>query len=95
MNTLLNDIKTEQFRPVYLLYGEEAYLRRQYRDRLGEAIVSAEDSMNRTVYSGSKTDPLQVIDTGETMPFFAERRLIDIEESGFLKSASPELAEYM
>ena len=95
MNTLLNDIKTEQFRPVYLLYGEEAYLRRQYRDRLGEAIVSAEDSMNRTVYSGSKTDPLQVIDTGETMPFFAERRLIIIEDSGFLKSASPELAEYM
>ena len=95
MNTLLNDIKTEQFRPVYLLCGEEAYLRRQYRDRLGSAIVPAEDTMNRTVYSGSKTDPQAVIDTGETMPFFAERRLIVIEDSGFLKSASPELADYI
>ena len=95
MNTLLNDIKTRQFKPVYLLTGEEAYLLMQYRDRLGSAIVPAEDTMNRTYYAGAKTDPQEIIDTGETMPFFAENRLIIVEDSGFMKTASPELAEYV
>ena len=95
MNTLINDMKTEQFRPVYLLCGEEAYLRRLYRDRLGNAVVPAEDTMNRTAFTGTKTDPREIIDTGETMPFFAERRLIIAEDTGFMKNASPELAAYV
>jgi DNA polymerase-3 subunit delta len=36
-----------------------------------------------------------LIDQAETMPFFAEHRLILVENSGFFKSASPELAEYL
>lgn len=34
MQRLVQDIKTGQLNHLYLLYGEEAYLRRQYRDRL-------------------------------------------------------------
>ena len=34
-------------------------------------------------------------DLAETMPFFADRRLIVIENSGFFKNASPELADYI
>ena len=36
-----------------------------------------------------------VIDLAETLPFFAERRVILIENSGFFKSACDELAEYL
>ena len=95
MKNLIQDIKNQDFKQVYLLYGEEAYLRRQYRERLGNAIVSPEDSMNRTSFQGNRTDPKEIISIGETMPFFAERRLILIEDSGFMKSASPELADYI
>ena len=35
---LLEDIKSGQFKQAYLLYGEEAYLRLQYRDRLKKAL---------------------------------------------------------
>ena len=35
------------------------------------------------------------IDLAETLPFFAERRLIVLENTGFLKNATPELAEYL
>ena len=38
MKTLNEDIKTGNFKPVYLLYGEEAYLKKQYRDRITKAI---------------------------------------------------------
>ena len=95
MNTILEDIRAEHFRPVYLLTGEEAYLIRQMKKRLSDAIVPPDDSMNRTLYTGNKTDPQSIIDTGETMPFFSERRLIVVEDSGFMKSSSPELADYI
>ena len=38
MKQLLEDMKTGQFRQVYLLYGEENYLKNQYRDRMKEAL---------------------------------------------------------
>lgn len=39
--------------------------------------------------------PTQIIDLAETMPFFADHRLILIENSGFFKNATPEFAEYL
>lgn len=35
MQKLARDIKEQDFKNVYLLTGEEDYLRKQYRDRLG------------------------------------------------------------
>ena len=46
MKTIDNDIKMGQIRQVYLLYGEEQYLIRQYRDKLKKALVSEDDTMN-------------------------------------------------
>lgn len=51
--------------------------------------------MNTAYFEGSKINPLAVIDLAETMPFFAERRLILIEDSGFFKSGCDPLAEYL
>lgn len=95
MKELLEDIKKKQFKPVYLLCGEEPYLRQLYKKKLKEAILPEGDTMNLTVYSGKGIDPKAVIDQAETMPFFAEKRLILLENSGFFKNASPELSEYM
>lgn len=39
MKRIAQDIKSAQFSHLYLLYGEEAYLRRQYRDKLRAALV--------------------------------------------------------
>lgn len=46
MKTIDNDIKTGQLKQVYLLYGEEQYLIRQYRDKLKKAMVAEDDTMN-------------------------------------------------
>ena len=53
------------------------------------------DRMNYTYYEGKGINPGELIDLAETMPFFAERRLIVVENSGFFKTASPELADYV
>ena len=40
MKSIDEDIKTGQFQNVYLLYGEEAYLKRQYKEKLLKVMVS-------------------------------------------------------
>jgi len=95
MKMLMEDIKNNQFKRIYLLTGEEVYLRNQYRKRLRNALLDPEDTMNAAVFEGKGINPREVIDLAETMPFFAERRVILISDSGFAKNACPELADYV
>ena len=95
MKTIDEDIKTGQFKAVYLLYGEEAYLKKQYKDKLKNAMADPEDTMNFAAYEGKNINAEEVIDLAETLPFFADRRVILIENSGFFKGSCEDLAEYM
>ncbi len=95
MRTIDEDIKNNTFRTAYLLYGEEAYLKKQYKDKLRAALWQEGDTMNAAFYQGKDTNPGELIDLAETMPFFADHRLILVEDSGFFKSGAEELAEYM
>ena len=95
MKTIDEDIKMGQFKQIYLLYGEEAYLKKQYKDKLKAAMTSPDDTMNFTAYEGKDTNPKEVIDLAETLPFFADRRVILIENSGFFKNSCEDLAEYL
>ena len=95
MKSLNEDLKTGQLNSVYLLYGEEAYLKKQYRDKLRNAMLSPDDTMNFAYYEGKGINIKEVIDLAETLPFFAERRLIIMEDTGFFKNATPELADYI
>lgn len=95
MKMLMEDIKNRQFKNAYLLTGEEVYLRDQYKKRLRNALLDPEDTMNAASFEGKGIDPGAVIDLAETMPFFAERRVILIQDSGFMKHACPELADYI
>ena len=95
MKNLNEDIKTGHFQRVYLLYGEEAYLKKQYKTRLTKAIIPEGDTMNYSYYEGKNSSVPEIIDLAETMPFFADHRLIVVENSGFFKTASPELADYI
>ncbi|MBD5461190.1 MAG: DNA polymerase III subunit delta [Lachnospiraceae bacterium] len=95
MQRINEDIRTGQFKQVYLLYGEEAYLRRQYRDRLKAALAEEGDTMNTHCFAGKGLQIGEIIDLAETMPFLAQRRVIVIENSGFFKSGGEELAQYL
>lgn len=95
MKTIDEDIKTGQLKTAYLLYGPEAYLRRQYRDKLKNAMAAPDDNMNFATFEGKETDVEAVIELAETLPFFAEQRVILIENSGFFKNSCERLAEYL
>lgn len=88
MKVLNEDIKKQQFKNVYLLYGEEMYLCHQYRDRLQKALCPEDDGMNVTRFSGKGIPIPEVAELAETLPFFADRRVIVIENSGWFKNGS-------
>lgn len=93
MNRLIQDIKNNQFSNIYLLFGSESYLRKQYRDKLKAALVSENDAMNCSVFAGKDININEVSDLAGTMPFFAERRVIIIENSGWFKNANEKALE--
>lgn len=94
MQTLNQDIKEGTFKPVYLICGEETFLKNSYKNRMKEAIVG-DDGMNFSRFEGKGIDVNELIRLADTMPFFAERRLILVEDSGFFKSAQEALTAYL
>ncbi len=94
MQRLKEDIKNKTFHKLYLLYGEEDYLKKLYRNSLEKAVLEGSDNMNYSYFEGKDTDILKIKETAETLPFFSDYRLITIENSGLLKSASA-LADYL
>ena len=84
----------------YLLFGSEDYLINSYKKRLLEALFSSSGDggssletilssgdMNFNRFTGPGVDMDAVINAIGTMPFFAERRVILVENSDFFKKA--------
>lgn len=94
MQQLNQDMKNHDFKSMYLLYGEEAFLKKSYKNRMKEAIIG-DDTMNFHYFEGKGLDVAELISLADTMPFFQERRLILVEDSGFFKSPSEELVSYL
>ena len=95
MKVLAQDIKSREFKPMYLIYGEEAFLKKSYKNQMREAIAG-DDTMNSHSFEGKGLDLKEIISLADTMPFFGERRLILIEDSGLFKGSGAEaLVEYL
>ncbi len=93
MKSLNEDLKNGQFSQMYLFCGEEYYLKKLYKKRMIKGILPEDNGMNYSYFEGKGMNPNEIIDLSETMPFFSEKRLIVIENSGFFKKAMPEFAE--
>lgn len=92
MNTLTADIKSRSFKRVYLLYGEEEFLKKSYKGQL-RAAIAGDDTMNTMVMDGKDADVVAVKDFLVTMPFFADYRLVVLSETGLFSSAADAWAD--
>lgn len=92
MKNIRKHLKNGDFSRVYLLYGEEKFLVRTYKNQLKNAICG-DDDMNFSHYEGKDLDINDVRDTSLTLPFWADRRLILIEDCGLFKASSESMAE--
>ncbi|MCL1998028.1 MAG: DNA polymerase III subunit delta [Turicibacter sp.] len=97
MRDIKNDFKTNIFKPVYLLYGEETYLVRHYANQFLNLIDDT--VMNRATFEGKEFDVKDLINAADTLPFFSDWRLIFVKESGLVttgrKDATEALSKYL
>ena len=58
---------------------------RLYKQKLKAAVVGEEESMNLNAFEEGDKDPLEIRDLAITAPFFAEKRMIIVSDSGWFK----------
>ena len=86
-------LKSGALSRAYLLCGEESYLRRNYKARFFS--LFAGDSMNVTLLREEAANEDNIIAAADTLPFFAEHRLVFVEESGLFQKSADKLADYL
>ncbi|MBQ6550808.1 MAG: DNA polymerase III subunit delta [Lachnospiraceae bacterium] len=94
MKILNQDLKSREFKKAYLLYGDEAYLRRYYVNAFRDKILG-DDRMNLLELEGKEPDLGALRDFTDTMPLFAEKRLVILRDTGLFKASSEEYAEWI
>lgn len=92
---LYKDMEAGIFKKVYLIYGDEEYIKADTKKQIKKLIVGDDESMNFNRFQGKEADVNQIMAIGSTFPFFAERRLIILENTGFFKKSCEELVEYL
>lgn len=95
MKHIKEQIKNNTFDSVYLIYGTEQYLVQQAKKTLCPAVTDMEDTINYTKFEGKQAQVSEIASIAETMPFFQDRRLILLEDTGFLKKASDDYLEVL
>ena len=97
MKDLKNDIAKGSFKKVYLLFGPEQYLVKQYRDMLVEALLPDADELSlvkmTTIEKAFSVN--DIISECDTLPFFSDRRVVMLSDTGLFSSEGRALAEYI
>lgn len=95
LEQLKKDISSGDLKRFYLLFGSERYLRNFYEKKLLAALGGSRDDMNTNVFDTSPVSQTDIINAAQTLPFFADRRIILVRYSGFFKKGGEELADYL
>lgn len=78
-------IKNKDIGSLYLFYGTEEYLKRNYTNYIEENILADDFKlMNKVVLEGKVTSSA-IIGNCETPPIFSERKLVVVKNSGLFK----------
>lgn len=86
IEALKEDIKNNKLKNLYLFYGPEEYLKKYYLESIEKLILSEDlKALNRIVLEG-KIDIKKLIDNCETLPVFAEKKIVIVKNSGVFKS---------
>jgi DNA polymerase-3 subunit delta len=93
----LKNAARQKVQPVYVLHGDEAFLKRQARAALQRLVLGGGDpSFALTVYPGDKAELSAVLDDLATLPFLCPRRLVVVEDADpFVTANRAALEQYV
>jgi len=96
LKTLNAHIKSNNFTNLYLLHGEEDYLKKFYENKFKEKILSESmEMMNFDFYEGKSANPEAINDALQTVPFMSEKRLAIVKNSGLFATGRKDDSEKM
>lgn len=91
------EVREGEIAPLYYIYGDEPYLvERGVKRLLARAVSPDFREFNLTVFYGGEAKGEEIVETAQTLPMFAERRVVLVKKSGALSAPSLEtLAGYL
>ncbi|MCH4182479.1 MAG: DNA polymerase III subunit delta [Prevotella sp.] len=88
--TVMRDLKTRKFAPIYILGGQESYYIDKISDYLAQNVLQPEErDFNQTIVYGSDVTSAQVADMALRYPMMSEHQVIIVKESQTLKNLDP------
>jgi len=83
---LINNLKNRQFKPIYLLHGEESYYIDKISDFIEDNVLSdAEKGFNQSVFYGKDSDILSILNAAKRYPMMSDFQVILVKEAQELK----------
>lgn len=89
-DALKKNISKDKLLPVYILFGEDGYLKKSYSEKILKLITEPDDVFN-CVKFGSTCDLQEVYDAVLQLPFAADRKYIELYDFDFEKCSKSEL----
>ncbi|MGD1846742.1 MAG: DNA polymerase III subunit delta [Salibacteraceae bacterium] len=92
---IVKDLKTGQYRPIYFLFGEEAYFIDYITDYIANHVLDeSEQAFNQTVVYGRDTDAATVIEVAKRFPMMANHQVVIVREAQQMRKIE-DLAAYV
>ena len=86
-SSIMKELQSGQYRPVYYLMGEESYYIDKICDYIAEhALQPEERDFNLTIMFGSDVNASQIADVARRYPMMADRQVVIVKEAQNLKN---------
>lgn len=85
MEVLQRAIKEKAVSGIWLLYGDEAYLKNLYRDRIIESLGLSKDDLNYSYFEGADVKVAEATAAFNLFPIMAEKRLVVLENTNLFE----------
>ncbi len=86
------DLKAQHIAPVYLFYGEEDFLIKQFAAAVQKAVLQpGDEDFNLDIFYGNETDGAAIVNAAMSFPMMAEKRLVVVRDIHHLNDSSMQL----
>ncbi len=96
VESIINDLKKRNIKPIYFFYGEEAYFIDKLSDYIENNVLTEEEKgFNQMVMYGRDVSMAEIIANAKRFPMMAERQVIIVKEAQDLIRTFDQLESYL
>ena len=93
---IVNDIRKGSIKPIYFLYGEEAYFIDKIADYIGSKVLTEEEKgFNQMMLYGKDVTIEDIVGNAKRYPMMAERQVVIVKEAQHLSRNIEKLSTYV